>query len=57
MAYGFGGQAIHVVPALDLVVAISTEFDERDPGRMSTTFGEESATGLAQIAIAPHLAE
>jgi CubicO group peptidase (beta-lactamase class C family) len=57
MAYGFGGQAIHVVPARDLVVAISTEFDERDPGRMSTTFGEESATGLAQIAIAPHLAE
>ena len=57
MAYGFGGQAIHVVPALDLVVAISTEFDERDPGRMSTTFGEESATGLAQIAIAPYLGE
>jgi CubicO group peptidase (beta-lactamase class C family) len=55
MAYGMGGQVIHVVPALDLVVAISTEFDERDPGRMSTTFGRESATGLAEIAIAPHL--
>ena len=57
MAYGMGGQAILVVPALDLVVAISTEFDERDAGRMSTTFGQESVTGLAQIAIAPHLAE
>lgn len=57
MAYGTGGQAILVVPALDLVVAISTEFDERDPGRMSTTFGRESATGLAEIAIAPYLSE
>jgi CubicO group peptidase (beta-lactamase class C family) len=55
MAYGRGGQVIHVVPALDLVVAVSTEFDERDPGRMSTTFGQESATGLAEIAVAPHL--
>ena len=57
MAYGMGGQVILVVPALDLVVAVSTEFDERDPGRMSTTFGRESATGLAEIAIAPHLGE
>lgn len=57
MAYGMGGQAIFVVPELDLVVAISTEFDELDPGRTSTTFGQESATGLAQIAIAPHLRE
>jgi CubicO group peptidase (beta-lactamase class C family) len=57
MAYGMGGQVILVVPALDLVVAVSTEFDERDPGRMSTTFGRESATGLAEIAIAPHLVE
>jgi CubicO group peptidase (beta-lactamase class C family) len=57
MAYGMGGQVIHVVPDLDLVVAISTEFDERDPGRMSTTFGQESATGLAELAVAPHLGE
>lgn len=57
MAYGMGGQVIHVVPALDLVVAIFTEFDERDPARMSTTFGRESAASLVEIAIAPHLGE
>jgi CubicO group peptidase (beta-lactamase class C family) len=57
LAYGTGGQVIHVVPALDLVVAIATEFDQRDPARMSTTLGRESAANLAGIAIAPHLGE
>ena len=57
MAYGTGGQAIHVLPKLDLVVAIATEFDERDPNRKSTTLGREPAANLAEIAIAPHLDE
>ena len=57
MAYGTGGQVIHVIPALDLVVAIATEFDQRDPARMSTTLGRESAANLAGTAIAPHLGE
>lgn len=57
MAYGTGGQVIHVVPAHDLVVTVATEFDQRDPARMSSTFGQESAVRMVEVAITPHLNE
>ena len=57
MAHGIGGQVIHVVPTNDLVIVIATEFDERDPARMSTTLSRESAARLTELAIVPHLTD
>ncbi|KAB7739774.1 serine hydrolase [Nostocoides sp. F2B08] len=55
MANGLGGQVIHVLPAENLVVAVATEFDDRDPARMAKMFSGESAISMVENAIVPHL--
>ncbi|MFC5380756.1 serine hydrolase domain-containing protein [Aquipuribacter nitratireducens] len=55
VAYGRGGQAVVVVPELDLVVAVATEFDDRDPLRLAQAFGPESVVRMVELAIAPHV--
>ena len=55
MANGLGGQVIHVLPARDLVLAVATEFDDRDPARMAKVFSGESAISMVENAIVTHL--
>ncbi|WP_193315446.1 serine hydrolase [Nostocoides sp. F2B08] len=55
VAFGLGGQVIAVVPAQQLVLAIATEFDDRDPARMAKEFSGESAVSMLENAIIPNL--
>lgn len=55
MAFGLGGQVVHVLPARGLVLAVATEYDERDPARGAKQFGSESAVSMLEIAVVPHL--
>jgi CubicO group peptidase (beta-lactamase class C family) len=55
VAYGKGGQVIEVVPHLDLVVAVATEIDDRDPTHLATMFSREAAIRMVELSVAPHL--
>lgn len=55
MAHGVGRQVIHVAPTHDLVIVIATEFDERDPARMSTTLSRDAAERPTELAVIPDL--
>ena len=55
LAFGLGGQVIHVLPDRGLVLAVATEFDDRDPARMAKEFGSESAVSLVENAVLPCL--
>lgn len=54
-AYGRGGQAIIVVPGLELVTAVATDNDDRDPLHLAQAFGLESAVRMVELAVAPHV--
>lgn len=55
MAFGRGGQVIHVTPDAGLVVAVATEYDERDPTRLASQFGPDAATRMVELTVLPHV--
>ncbi len=55
-SYGYGGQFLGVVPDRDLVVAMTVEYDPRDPAAEDKLITGASALHLLKDTVAPHFA-
>lgn len=53
-AWGYGGQLIAVIPDRDLVVVLTTDFDERDDAAAAIAPAPLTALNMVTTAIAPH---
>lgn len=54
-ALGAGGQMVAVVPDLDLVVTVLSEWDQLDPARESKAVSEDQLVTFLKYAVVPHL--